>query len=805
MLPNAEMEAVGAVGERRFSIVVGNCRRCGREWPAHVQMCKECAAVLGEEKVIRCTRVVPPSASKLVAPALAAVLALELSCRRPPGDDRWAARIWAMVEPRLADAVRVRPGHTGSIVAAWPLAGAESLGDAAAVALELSGLISRARQGRVELRGGIAIGMIDRTTRSDAVERYAERLALAAAPGQWLVSDGPARRLEDRFVLGPTGLVPRWPMLVPGVHRALVERLVPPMLPSAVRGEATQLVLGHDTERHRLVAELAAASAGRRRVVLVTAPAGGGKSYLLRRVLADAEMTAAAGVAFPPLGSRPLDPLRHLLAELERDRTDGPEGRFSDALAGAATRRARSEPTAIVIDDIHWASPQAVAALATAIAGTEVAIPLAWILSTRTAALSTVTPLVELADVTVALPPLEPGDRVKLLGERLGTVPEAVRTRVSTGPERGNPLYLEHLAEAIGEGYNDGRLPETLHEAVLARLDGLVGRARQLTHWSNRSFDPGRSLEGLEREVGDWLDRLETTDVADLATIGRYLARLRAVDFELVLGRSLLGMPVTANRRLAWAIERLAAASTDALLDYLETVAREGRRTQVAHEARAAAERAERALRLGDSERLLAFAYRHDPGPELARKRGDLALALGRPHDALVAYRAAAAEAAPDGELQRRIARADAVIGDVEEASECLERLLERPGIEPRVAAAAALDRARLRGVLPLPARGALTADMNRRLARTQAWARAGEPEAARAAIRSVVLIGEAAGCAAELIETAVLARLAGLQLSGLGPAAEDAARALTNPLGAKLLSTVDVATARRTFIHWEV
>jgi len=421
-LNHAETKAVGAVSGRRFCVVVGHCRRCGREWPTHVQMCRECAAVLGEEKVIRCARVVPPFASKLVAPALAVVLALELSCRRPLGDDAWAARIWAMVEPRLVDAVRVRPGCAGSILAAWPLAGAEFLEEVAALALELSGLISRARQERVDLRGGIAVGVIDRAARTDAVERYAERLALAAAPGQWLVSDEPARRLEDRFVLGPAAIVPRWPMPVPDVHRALVERLVPPVLPSAVRGEVPQLVLGRDTERHRLVAELAAASAGRRRVVLVTAPAGGGKSYLLRRVLADAKMTPAAGVAFPPLGSRPLDPLRHLLAELERERTDAPEGRLSDALARAASRRARSRATAIVIDDIHWASPPAVAALASAIAGTEIAIPLAWILSTRTAALSTVSPLVELADITVALPPLEPADRVTLLGERLGTV-----------------------------------------------------------------------------------------------------------------------------------------------------------------------------------------------------------------------------------------------------------------------------------------------------------------------------------------------------------------------------------------------
>jgi len=164
-----------------------------------------------------------------------------------------------------------------------------------------------------------------------------------------------------------------------------------------------------------------------------------------------------------------------------------------------------------------------------------------------------------------------------LLARRFGELPEATRAHVAHGVGRGNPLYLDHLAEAIKEGCAEDALPGTLHEAVLARLDGLVGRARTLTHWSNRSLSRGGQLEAVERALGDWLDRLETTDVADLETIGRYLARLRAADFELVVARSLLGMPVPANRRLAWAVERLAAASTDALLDYLETIASDGR------------------------------------------------------------------------------------------------------------------------------------------------------------------------------------------------------------------------------------
>ena len=249
--------------------------------------------------------------------------------------------------------------------------------------------------------------------------------------------------------------------------------------------------------------------------------------------------------------------------------------------------------------------------------------------------------------------------------------------------ERGNPLYLDHLAEAIGEGCANDALPGTLHEAVLARLDGLVTCARELARWSLRSTDPRRELEALEQQLGDWLDRLETSDVADLATIGRYLARLRGADFELVIARSLLGMPVPANRRVAWAVERLGAASTDALIDYLEVLADRGEGDAGRTRGQAAAQRAECALRLDDAARLLEFAARHDPRPELVGKLGDLALALGRPQDALLAYRAAATRGGHDRDLERRIARAEALIGEVEQATLRLEELLARPDLEP--------------------------------------------------------------------------------------------------------------------------
>ena len=67
------------------------------------------------------------------------------------------------------------------------------------------------------------------------------------------------------------------------------------------------------------------------------------------------------------------------------------------------------------------------------------------------------------------------------------------------------------------------------------------------------------------------------------------------------------------------------------------------------------------------------------------------------------------------------------------------------------------------------------------------------------------MLTGEPPACAAELIETAVLSRLAGLEVSGLEATAKEAAAALNNPLAARLLNSAYAAQARRTFIHWQV
>jgi hypothetical protein len=206
---------------------------------------------------------------------------------------------------------------------------------------------------------------------------------------------------------------------------------------------------------------------------------------------------------------------------------------------------------------------------------------------------------------------------------------------------------------------------------------------------------------------------------------------------------------------------------------------------------------------LADAERLLAFASAYDETSELARQRGDLALALGRPEEGLEAYCAAATGRDGDADLERRMARAEALLGRVHDATARLAMLLQRSNVDPIVASRAGLDLARLHGLRPSAAGS--VAGAARGVARAIAWARPGDAEVVRDAVNGLVLAGEPVACAAELIETAALSHFAGLAVDGLDAAAAHAVRILNNPHAAILLNTADLAEARRTFLHWDV
>jgi DNA-binding SARP family transcriptional activator len=238
-------------------------------------------------------------------------------------------------------------------------------------------------------------------------------------------------------------------------------------------------------EREAPLAELAAcmadARAGRGRVALVAAEAGGGKTALVERFCAEGASGADIlwGACDPLSTPRPLAPLLDIaqaaggelgrLADQDADR---------DALSRALLARLR-RPAALhvlVLEDVHWADEATLDLLR--VLGRRVG-------QTRTLLIATYRdeetgpghPLrAVLGDVgtpptvrRLTLPALSPG-AVGTLALRHG--PEPAHLHARTG---GNPFFVTEVLAARG-----AEVPETVRDAVLARAARCSPAARRL-------------------------------------------------------------------------------------------------------------------------------------------------------------------------------------------------------------------------------------------------------------------------------------------------------------------------------------
>jgi DNA-binding CsgD family transcriptional regulator len=237
-------------------------------------------------------------------------------------------------------------------------------------------------------------------------------------------------------------------------------------------------------ERERELAVLEAAfeeaSAGRGRVALVTAEAGGGKTALIERFCAGQAsptrvLRGACDALFTP---RPLGPIHDFAADV------GPE--LGERLLGEAIpyqvaaalidELRRPEPTVLVVEDVHWADEATVDVLrlvARRIAASRVLI----VLSYRDEAVDARHPVrVMLGEVAsglaltrVGLAPLS-AEAVAQLAEPYGVDGNELY-RVTAG----NPFFV---TEVLASG--KGSIPPTVRDAVLARATRLTGEARAL-------------------------------------------------------------------------------------------------------------------------------------------------------------------------------------------------------------------------------------------------------------------------------------------------------------------------------------
>lgn len=412
--------------------------------------------------------------------------------------------------------------------------------------------------------------------------------------------------------------------------------------PSAGSADVGSALLERDRELGELADALSLAEHGQGRVVLVEAPAGLGKTSLLR-----AACEAAAEAGFACLRARAtelerdfaygcvrqlLDPLVAKASEEERGRLfDGAaalskplfapargggrpppaDGSFSmlHGLYWLVDNLSEDGPVVLAVDDVHWCDAESLRFL-NYLAPRLDGLRLVVLGSARSG--ENVTDLARLAaspETTVLRPrPLSTGAIVRLCERRLGLEVEpefAVSCREATG---GNPFFLEALLREVGE-------------LGIAPVAGEADRVR--------AVGPAAVAEAM-------LLRLAETPAAT--------ALVRAV---AVLGD---GASVAEAARLAELSEEKAADAADLLirlavlrpderLEFLHPIVREAVSADVgAHERAAAHTRAAEILAsLGaDDERIAAQLVKAPPGDdpervELLRRVGTDALARGAP------------------------------------------------------------------------------------------------------------------------------------------------------------------------------
>jgi hypothetical protein len=346
--------------------------------------------------------------------------------------------------------------------------------------------------------------------------------------------------------------------------------------PTPFVGRETELAVLSDCYRD---------SQNRTLCIALIAPAGSGKTRLVRewqRTHPDVRLLSANFSLF----GGDLVNFANQLAELPSDRLT-----LDSTVAAVLSRIERESVNVLVLDDIHWADPASIDFIGVLLYGLAARKVLA-LLVTRPTGHPIVAALEP--DVALELSPLS-GDVSRELAERLVGLP--LVAVVALRHAKGNPLFLEHFALWAREtGYRGaGQVPATLHQVIAARIAHLskvrLNEIRQRLRWG-AAWDRQavrQELADLEREIGLWLDRLETGDYGDRIEVSRHLTELEQLDFDIFLAGTLAGLPRPRSSRLREAIERLMVGSAAQILSNLRsraTRANDAERINILNEAR---------------------------------------------------------------------------------------------------------------------------------------------------------------------------------------------------------------------------
>jgi DNA-binding CsgD family transcriptional regulator len=263
-----------------------------------------------------------------------------------------------------------------------------------------------------------------------------------------------------------------------------------------------EVVRGRERERKVIRELLRRAAGGDGGVVLVDGEPGIGKSLLLRDAVDEAAGQAfslAAGAADRLAQAIPFFPLHAAMGATSTDTSDPGDARLDGTERGMTRVRARLEqrvaaaPVLVCLDDLNWAGPATLAALATLprdLRGHRVA----WLLarsSTRQRAANYLFAQLETDGAArITLAPLDQDAVTAMLTDAFGAPPDQALAELARGAA-GNPslvaeliggLHDEHAVQVTAghAALTSARLPQSIHRLARRRLDGLSQGARQL-------------------------------------------------------------------------------------------------------------------------------------------------------------------------------------------------------------------------------------------------------------------------------------------------------------------------------------